>query len=328
MDGISLTSDLQNWIPIRLYFSDAQPFLDWCYAGNERFTDPFLGQTIDRFLQRPSNLLFRHQTPIEVLSKLKLTRPGVEPSGFIFHMSRCGSTLVTQMLAALKRCVVLAEAAPIDDVIRSNRYGITDETRMGWLQAMISALGQPRMGEQYLVIKFDAWHAADIPLISRSFPNVPVIFMYRHPIEVLVSQMNQRAFHLIPGVIDPSVFGLDQNWFEKVSPEEYCARVLASICESGLRASETGARMVNYSELPNAVTTSLLDLFSIDCDEDELAAMTKATLKDAKNPVLPFDRDSEKKQQKGTRAMHEAVEKWLLPVYLRLEEQRLKQRKV
>lgn len=35
---------------------------------------------------------------IDALADLE---PGPEPSGFILHMSRCGSTLVTQMLAAV-----------------------------------------------------------------------------------------------------------------------------------------------------------------------------------------------------------------------------------
>ena len=36
-------------------------------------------------------------------------------------MSRCGSTLVSQMLAALPQNIVISEAAPIDAVVQLNR---------------------------------------------------------------------------------------------------------------------------------------------------------------------------------------------------------------
>ena len=36
--------------------------------------------------------------------------PGIDPTGFIFHLARCGSTLVSQMLAALPEHIVLSEA--------------------------------------------------------------------------------------------------------------------------------------------------------------------------------------------------------------------------
>ena len=42
----------------------------------------------------------------------------MRPSGFIFHMSRCGSTVISQMLAALAEHVVVSEAGPIDALAR------------------------------------------------------------------------------------------------------------------------------------------------------------------------------------------------------------------
>ena len=93
--------------------------LDWCRLGGRRFTQPFFDETISACLQRPFNLLFRRLTPIDALLEWQERSPAVPPSGFIFHMSRCGSTLAARMLAASPRNIVLSEADPIDSVLRA-----------------------------------------------------------------------------------------------------------------------------------------------------------------------------------------------------------------
>src|SRR4051812_44629666 len=96
MDAMNLAL-LDNWVPLRLYDRDGRAMVDWAHVGGERFVDPFFEQTITRCLRHPADVMFRHQTPVETLRDLYEQRRGVEPSGFIFHMSRCGSTLLAQM---------------------------------------------------------------------------------------------------------------------------------------------------------------------------------------------------------------------------------------
>src|SRR5688500_17795162 len=111
---------LEGWVPFRLFSRDGQPWVDWIHAGDVRFRDSFFEQTIQHCLRRPANALFRHQTPLTTLGELYRRRRGVAPTGFIFHWSRCGSTLVSQMLAALDHSIVISEARPIDAVLRAD----------------------------------------------------------------------------------------------------------------------------------------------------------------------------------------------------------------
>jgi len=83
---------MDNWLPIRIDWKQTPPQVDWGHVGTRRFTEPFFEQTIEKCLRQPFNLLFRHQTPLEALVEWQTVRPGLLPSGFIFHMSRCGST--------------------------------------------------------------------------------------------------------------------------------------------------------------------------------------------------------------------------------------------
>src|SRR2546427_4873978 len=201
MDRLADSALLDGWIPVRLYWREGKPMVDWCYLGRRRFADSFFEQTLGECLRQPFNLLFRHQTPIEVLGQWNELRPGLKPTGFIFHMSRCGSTLISQMLAALPGNIVISEARPIDSTLRAQFHAadITNEQKIAWFQWMISALGQQRLGkEKHFFIKFDAWNVSELPLIRRAFPAVPWIFVYRDPVEVMVSQLNHRGVHIVP----------------------------------------------------------------------------------------------------------------------------------
>ena len=67
--------------------------VDWFRPGALRPVDPFFQDTLARAFRSPFNLALRRRTPIEALPR------GLGPSGFIFHLSRRGSTLCAQALA-------------------------------------------------------------------------------------------------------------------------------------------------------------------------------------------------------------------------------------
>jgi hypothetical protein len=105
---------------------------------------------------------------------------------------------------------------------------VSEEQNLDWLRAMLSTLGQPRRGsEEHLFIKFEAWHVLMLPIIRKAFPEVPWIFLYRDPVDVLVSQMEQPG-QMIPSFLHYHLFGQDANSVASLPPEEYHAVLLAS----------------------------------------------------------------------------------------------------
>ena len=313
---------LDRWVPFRLFSRGGEPWVDWVHLGNDRFSEPFFEQTIRRCLRHPANALFRHQTPLTTLSELYRQRPGLTPAGFIFHWSRCGSTLVAQMLAALKQAIVISEARPIDAVLRADAV---DNDRTDWLRWMVNALAQPRNGERHFFIKFDAWHVLQLPIIHRAFPETPWIFLYRDPIEVMVSQQRERGVQLLPHAVDPTWFGLDrhESWMTRL--DEYGARVLARMALAAIEFHGPGrSRFVNFSELPAVVWESLLEFFDVKCSEEDLAAVKRAAHFDAKRPGLHFESDAAAKQRVASEALRALAAQWVEPLYEQLEQIRLK----
>jgi hypothetical protein len=309
-----------GWTPARVVWHGSGPEVEWCYTAGEPFTDPFFEQTLGRCVRRPFSLLFRPRTPIEMLAELQ---PGLEPSGFVFHASRCGSTAVAQVFAASSRNLVLSEPSPVDAVLR---LPVPESDRIRWLRWLIGVLGRPPRAEIRYVLKLDAWSVLSLRVIRAAFPATPWIFLLRDPLEILVSQLQHRGAHMAPGGLPPELFGLEPAAVRMMAPEEYCARVLGAICQAALEGEDERAMFVHYRELPDVVLGPVARLFGIEMTPDEhLQAETAAGL-DAKNPVFPFEDDSNEKHAAATSAMRGAAERWAGEPYQRLEEARRRQR--
>ena len=310
-----------DWLPIGASWRADQLYVRWCHFGEVPLRDPFFEGSVQRRMPKPFNRLFQAWTPITRLADWLEIHPGLGPSGFIFHMSRCGSTLVSQMLAALERNVVVSEASPIDAVVRApfERPDLAAEEHAQWLSWIVGALGHPRRGETHYFVKLDCWHTLALPLFRRAFPNVPWVFLYRDPVEVLVSQARMPGMHMVPGMLGHDVFGL-LNTGAAGNPEEHHARVLARVCAPVLEhCDEQAALLVNYRELPQAVWTKIMPHFGISCGDNDRAVMAAAARFDAKTPSFEFTADSAAKQAEASPTLRDAAARWLDDPYRRLE---------
>jgi hypothetical protein len=317
VDGGNVPS---GWLPAEVAWDGARSVVDWAYFGRRRLVEPFYEGSLRTARRLPLNQLFRIRT---LLSDLE-ARPGAtsrRPDGFIFHMSRCGSTLAAQMLAAVDGHVVVSEAPPLDAVVQLCRADETAHAPL--LRAMVGALGQVRIpGEVRYFVKLDSWHVLALPLFRRTFPDAPWVFLYRDPVEVMVSQARQRGVQMVPDFVPPSLYGLDLPG--GVPDEDYWARVLAVICQAAADGhAGGGGLLVNYRQLPGALASSILPHFGIAPTPEEHRAMARATLRDAKAPSFGFTADSTAKQQAATQAVQAACARHLAGVYGRLEDIRL-----
>ena len=306
----------RDWLPIAVTADSGAAAVDWARFGPEPLRGPFYESDIRRALRLPFNRAFRYRTGLHDLVAQAETMDSLAPSGFIFHMSRCGSTLAAQMLAALFDSIVISEAAPLDAVVQLAR-GLPAEDAARALRAMIAAFGRKRSGrERHYVVKLDCWHTLALPLFRRAFPDVPWMFLYRDPVEVLVSQMRERGMQMVPQFLPPGFYGIDA---EGAPDEDYCARVLAAICRAVIDHGTDGGLILNYRELPGAVGAAILPHFGISCGEEEWQSMRQAAQQDAKSPSLPFAGDAAAKQRAATQTIRRAAARHLGGIYRRLE---------
>jgi gluconate kinase len=319
---------LNGWTPVHIAWSSGEPVVEWRDLRGIEFVDPLFEHALERALHEPYRLMFAARTGISQLERVAQSGESPLPSGFILHASRCGSTLISSMLAVLEEAVVLSEPPAIDGVLRADLFGsVDDATREQWLGWTLAALGQSRSAShQRLFVKLDAWSTRDLPLLRASFPDVPCMFVYRDPIEILESHMRVRGAHMVPGLLQPQLFGLDLTEPPPLTGDEYCARVVAAILQSALEHLGDSCLLVNYAELPAAVERRVLSHLGIQATAAELERMRTVSLLDAKNPVLPFDPHARNRQWPPTPSLRVACERFAAEPYARLEEMRVAQR--
>jgi len=322
-------NDYAGWMPVRINWTPSGLKLEWRCFGDLRFTDPFFEQTVDRCAGQPNQTAGRRETSIEALAELADRSPGLAPTGFIFHMSRCGSTLISQMLAVQPENVVISEADPIDGVLRAHLRDpkITAEQQAMWLRLLLQVFGQRRFaGEKHFFVKFDCWHTLCLPLIQRAFPEVPWVFLYREPVEVLVSHRRQIGGQMVPGRIEPAFFGWDSQAVSRMSLAEYGGQVLGKICEAALAQARDGrGKLVHYRQLPAVVWCDLLKYWGVHSASDAVEAMTRVARFDAKTPALPFEEDRRIRNREATEDIRQIARQWLDGTYRQLEACRMSQ---
>ncbi len=315
-------TDFEGWIPGRIHWMPGGPTVEWLYLGTDRLSDPFFEATMRRQLDRPFRALFRRQTTMEELVEHAEQAPDIRPAGFILHWSRCGSTLITQMLAASPANLVISEAGCIEDLIWAGAWNrsLTVEAMARWLRALIRILGQPRAGETRYFVKFEPLQTLALPLIRAAFPETPWIFVYRDPLEILVSLARSTPFFAMPGASVAGFFPLPPGQSAQMDPADYAARVLNRIGSAAAARLESGDGVaVHYTELPDAVFSRIAGHFRCSWTSGERDAMQTAARRDAKRPSSRFESDSERKRREATDVQRRFSTEWLDGVYSRLE---------
>ncbi|MGK6355413.1 hypothetical protein ACMGDH_09305 [Sphingomonas sp. DT-207] len=296
-----------GWLPAQIHESEQGPIVDWAYFGDRLLDDSFYHDAVARAVARPFNRLFRHATRLDDL--IACTRPheAARLAGFVFHMSRCGSTLVSQMFAALPGTVSLSEPGPLDAVVRlAIRAEIPRERAIAAMRAIVAALTRRRGGELRAVIKLDSWHILALPLFRAAFPNVPWVYLFREPVEVLVSHMRMRGYQTVPEVMPAGLYALDG--VSPAEPEQLCARILTQFHQAAFFALQAGEGLaVDYAECPDAVAARIAPHFGIDLSEMQRSAMASVSDRNAKARDLPFSPDAVEKREEASDAIRVAV---------------------
>lgn len=313
-----------NWLPASVARGGGELVVDWSHFGEVTLDVPFFEEALRRSRRRWLNRLMRHRTRLATLAE-RAHMPLAVPDGLIFHASRSGSTLVTRMLGAIAGTVALSEPPPIDDVVQLPHTdpGIRFDEHVASLRAMVAALGRSAAGGQRrYFVKLDSWHVRALPLFRAAFPSTPWVFVYRDPVEVLVSHMRSRGLQTVPGALPATIFDISGD--DRMSGEEYCARILARIFDAALDNSQLGGGLyVNYAELPHALETAIVPHFGVVLTTRDRDALAAVAARDAKAPHHSFVVDRDDKQRGASDAILAAAARFAAEPYRRLESLRM-----
>lgn len=205
-----------NWIPYKLNcLSGKEWTVNWLHLSGRRMTEPFFDDTIRicKMRQRENGLPERLSSA-GFLEEAAYDLPSLQPSAFVFHVSRCGSTLLSQAFTEPEENVVIAEAPLLDEILRSaeKQPDISSDIQETWLKAALQLMGQQRnFKETNYIIKLDSWHIHFYEQLRKWFPQTPFFFLYRKPNEVLASHQKQRGIHTVPGMVNSALLKIDAS---------------------------------------------------------------------------------------------------------------------
>jgi hypothetical protein len=291
-----------NRLPARAVLRPDGLYLALRDIGPDELRDAFMQETIVRV---PAAESFVHIARAD----LGKAAPGTAPSGLIFHVARCGSTLISQLLKTHDNLVVYAEPLPFNEILLPPHPWPRHEV-VAALRSLGDAFARHARGPY--VLKFSSWNTLFCDLVAEAFPDSPWVFNLRDPVEVGVSLLQQPANWMratersaveLGKCVDPE--GAAQ------SPEEFVARLYGAFCAAGRRLDARRGRLVRYESLPAAVWESVAPHFSLPVDDWQRERMLQAARINSKSPVgkaAEFASDAAKKQAAASTQLRQAID--------------------
>jgi hypothetical protein len=315
------STDLKGWLPVDAVVVEGRPGLLWMEMSGVSLAEPFFQQTVERVKNEKRAERF---TEFDVLLPLEKELESVQPTGFIFHSSRCGSTLVANACRAVSNSIVVSEANAIDKLIARFITDVDNPVKESlysvFLRGVVHALAQRRTGnEQHLFIKFACCSFAQLERIKRIWPHVPWLFLYREPVETIVSNMKDVP----PWLVDndrrvlSSIIGDDSE----MSLEELCARTIGSLYSTAYKLADGNSMLLNYNQLSVPAIASILKFFNVSLSTEELetiAYISEVYSKKASG-TRTFVSDTDAKQKLASDLVREMSERWAEEPYRLLE---------
>jgi hypothetical protein len=241
------------------------------------------------------------------------------PSGLVFHVARCGSTLISQLLKQHEPLVVYAEPLPVNEILVPP-HAWPRQDLVAALRSLGDALARHAQGPY--VLKLSSWNTFFCDIVAEAFPATPWVLSIRDPVEVGVSILAQRPGWLRDTLGPGGQFSafVDPQDVSR-SPEEFFALLYGAFCEAAAGLDPQRGRLVSYDTLPAAVWEVVAPHFSLSIDAVQRARMAAAAMTHAKAPLgkaVPFVRDVATKQAAASPELRRAIDALARPPLHRL----------
>lgn len=303
-----------RWLPYR--YHAATRTISWCLPQG-RPTEPFFDQFIERCRRLSANQFLQPKTALAPLLIKTNSQPTSAPAGFIFHISRCGSTLVSGCLAELENTGVYSEPPLLTEVLLDTN--LTGDERRKFLGVLLDLQTRWLPAPNAVVVKWNAWDLFHWPLIRALYPQVPVLLLIRNPVEVLASHRHLSGRHMAG---DPSLAGLNPAFAgmrAHESPLDFRIRVLYSLFEAmnGI-CEEPGVMTVDYAQLSTEEILAISRHFGIRIENEDYLRIQQRMQFHSKEPNREFWPDSLEKRQQFSAPERDKIDQNLNPLYERL----------
>lgn len=299
---------------------DGDGIVHWLRTPGASFRDPFFRMTTNRIFARARGRLLM-ETGVDALFR-QGARARLYPAGFIYHVSRCGSTVLSNMLNVVADHFVLAEPTPLGALFQRSTL-FADEQWVELIRASINSLSaHAPSSARHFFLKFSHVMTHQVPLIRSAFPSVREIFVYRDPIEVVVSLVSNDP---LPWIWSESLSGIPRMRAMEMPVTELTSRIVGAMLKAMCEHVSEHTLLINYSQLGPSTPGMLLRHFGITPTDSIIAKMVSGLSHYSKDPThsRSFIADSSKKRELASAAICLSVEDHAADAYRRLEAIRI-----
>ncbi len=289
-----MNTPLLHWLPYKLIQKDREYFFEWLYVGENRFKEPFFEETILKCKSLKENsshlkVISHAQAVIEWSQQLD----SVKPLALIFHVSRCGSTMLSQALTILERNIVVPEMPILDDILRDS--DMPEDLRIQLFKAVLKILGQIRFpNQQHLILKMDSWHLMYLEQLRSYFPTLPFIILTREPEAVLKSHKRNRGMHMVPNLLPATMYGTIQDLPAPEKLDDYAAWVLKKyyLAIHEFCQIDNNTLLCDYNQGFQNIIKQYLEITNQQFSLEESSQIEARLQKHSKNPERTFAGDA------------------------------------
>jgi hypothetical protein len=262
--------------------------------------------------------------------------------GVVFHESRVGSTLAANTMMAmnpLKHRVYSESSPPIAAMKACGELydECSVEASANLLRDVIYMMGRSSdPNEENLFFKFQSITTRNMDSFRKAFPETPWIYLYREPVEVMMSQLDVPQMRMANCVRSHSTSDMVTRFVARsgyqapdLDDEEWCAIHLATLCESAIKnlndADGLGMAVKYHKDLVKDFLDKVFPKhFNVPLDQEAIDRVIKVSSTYSKNRGKQgdFKSDSEEKENKASEGIRKASSLFLEPTFNSLQDSR------
>lgn len=193
---------LRTATDVKWLTGQSEPTVELCDVDYNRYLDDPSKYAMFRSIQDKTSMNCQWVTMGLLETMVNEQHAIEEPTGFIFHQSRCGSTLMSNLFGSDPHNLVYAESgapAKMMGILTNGNHnegaGTSVEDSARFMRTLIRAMSlnrKPYHERQYF--KFQSSTAKTFDVLLAAFPTTPWMYIIREPKEITASYVDAASF--------------------------------------------------------------------------------------------------------------------------------------
>ncbi|MBP6303962.1 MAG: sulfotransferase [Bacteroidia bacterium] len=195
----------------------------------------------------------------------------------IFHISHCGSSLLSQLFKIKDNFRVIGEPEVINTILlqqaltKSTNELLCEERLHKVTHLLLNAQrSQPGLN----AIKLSSWNIFYASLFRTAFPHSQYIYVHRHPLEVLSSLLRNlngfASWHLhTEPVLAAHFLSCSRNEVKQMSEPDYLARMLCKHMQHALHHLPDETLFLYYPDWVNSFPSNISSITTFSKEEEK-----------------------------------------------------------